>query len=66
MKHAEFTTESGCRVRVFTFDRGTDTGKALITLDMDQPGDGRHAEVLLDPHSVDQLVAGLEKWIASQ
>lgn len=61
MKLADFVTESGCRVRLL------DQGRSLLlSLDMEQLGDGRHAEVELDALSAGTLQAALEDWMPTR
>lgn len=55
----EVRTPGGCRVRLY--DTGIEhlgPGR-LLALDMDQPGDGRHAEVHLSPANMRDLVVAL-------
>jgi hypothetical protein len=60
-------TESplGCRVRLIeidTADRVRFGGPLLLTLDMPQEGDGRHAEVVLSEQNADELARAFDDW----
>ena len=61
------TTQTQCRVRVYDHPEiAANLGEGLIlALTMDDPGDGRHAEVYLDPEVIEQLRVGLNAWAES-
>jgi hypothetical protein len=59
-------TASGCTVRVIDGDAFPAVVEqhgegVMLTLDMDQDYDHRHAEVWLDESSIDAVIAGLTK-----
>lgn len=58
-----FVTDTGCTVRVVphrTVGQGS-TGNTLLILRMDQPDDGREAEVMLSPEECLALQILLER-----
>ena len=57
----EMVTELGRTVRLHPFDQNT----LRLALDMEQDGDGRHAEVLLNRLEVVELVTAAANWVQS-
>jgi hypothetical protein len=51
-------TELGCTIRVDEFEDGV----ARLSLDMEQPSDGRHAEVLIPAPEAYLLGLALQHW----
>jgi hypothetical protein len=61
---ADVTTNTGCRVRAFHHEQMAISGDGLmLTLDMEQAGDRRHAEVYLDNAALREIHAGIEKHL---
>lgn len=52
-------TETGATVKLIQPDY---PGGILLTIDMEQPGDGRHAEVLLDSFAALEVIQGIQMW----
>lgn len=60
------TTKTGCTVRLLRANHGEHDhlGHGLmLTLDMGQPDDRRHAEVYLDGYAAEDIYAALGLWL---
>lgn len=59
----EFTTRTGCTVGIYPAPERYEPGSGLLVFSMNQPGDGRRAEVVLTPDELEQLQANVEQAI---
>lgn len=65
---ATIRTKTGCKVGVhdgahWPHLEGEHGPGVMLTLDMDQPGDGRHSEAYVDLDAAIALHQALEDWI---